>query len=356
MRCASSPGACVSLKALAWRFRASGAASLAARATPRTTPQRGSRLLCTPHAKKSDKARRFCAAICIQGCTLMTCVLQSSADGASGEKKSGPKREAKVVAKIAALQAELAQIRAQRAAETIDASIAQPTPLAEADGGDTRLSASSNSQLGEADAQIHSSWPLLANGCEDIAAMRFLHVALSAAGYYCGEVDETEWLFGEGTLNAVLTFQACSGVAETGVTDAATWKALLGDVACAAAAPFSTAGGPVSDGAGAVADAGHAEAPPAADATLRRKRKAAKGGAAAGAAATATAGARATAAGARRGGDSLDPRPVRRRAPRRPAAARTRPPTPFSCARRTRLLPGRSTLRARTTPSSRGLP
>ena len=205
--------------------------------------------------------------------------MQSSADGATGEKKGGPKREAKLVAKIAALQAELAQIRAQHAsaAAVTTSPAAASTPLAEA-AADTRPPAPQTGQPAEAGAQIHASWPLLASGCEDIAAMRFLHVALSAAGYYCGEVDEMEWLFGEGTLNALLTFQACSGVTETGVTDAATWKALLGDVACAAVAPFSTASGPVSDSAGAVATAGPAaEAAPVADATLRRKRKAAKG-------------------------------------------------------------------------------
>ena len=183
------------------------------------------------------------------------------------------------MAKIAALQAELAQIRAQRNAAPLDSPPAASTPAVEP-AGDARLSPPpSSSQLGDADAQIHASWPLLANGCEDIAAMRFLHVALSAAGYYCGEADETEWLFGEGTLNALLTFQACSGIAETGVTDAATWRALLGDVACAAVAPFSSASAAVDGGATAAEAAGAASALPAADATPRRKRKAAKGGA-----------------------------------------------------------------------------
>jgi hypothetical protein len=200
-----------------------------------------------------------------------------SAEGVSSEKKGGAKREAKLLTKIAALQAALAQLRAQRA-EPVKASPASPTPQAEP-VGEPQLPVPSAAKLDGAvelaEAQNHASWPLLTPDCDDIAAMRFLHVALSAAGYYCGEGDETEWLFGEGTLNALLTFQACSGVAETGVTDAATWRALLGDVACAAVAPFSTAASGASEST-AVEAVTAATAGPA-DVTLRRKRKTATG-------------------------------------------------------------------------------
>jgi hypothetical protein len=42
-----------------------------------------------------------------------------------------------------------------------------------------------------------------------------------------GEVDIEDWYFGEGTLDALLTFQACESLPETGVVDQATWDALL---------------------------------------------------------------------------------------------------------------------------------
>ena len=198
--------------------------------------------------------------------------LSQSVEGVNDVKKGGAKREAKLVTKIAALHAELEQLRAQRA-EPSKASPALPTPQAEPAAGPQLPVPPAAKPGGElAASQIHASWPLLAPDCDDIAAMRFLHVALSAAGFYCGESDETEWLFGEGTLNALLTFQACSGVAETGVTDAATWRALLGDVACAAVAPFSTA----ASGENA-AQAVVAASPAPADVTLRRKRRGATG-------------------------------------------------------------------------------
>jgi hypothetical protein len=226
-----------------------------------------------PAARKEErKGTPFCSRLFSLCSVTLRFACSQSAEGANDEKKGGPKREAKLLNKIAALQAELEQLRAQRA-EPVKASPASPTPRAEPAGEPQLLvpSAAKPGGAGEAEAQIHASWPLLASDSDDIAAMRFLHVALSAAGYYCGEGDETEWLFGEGTLNALLTFQACSGVAETGVTDAATWRALLGDVACAAVAPFSTAASGASEST-AVEAVTAATAGPA-DVTLRRKRK-----------------------------------------------------------------------------------
>ena len=37
------------------------------------------------------------------------------------------------------------------------------------------------------------------------------------------------WVWGDMTGNAVRTFQACSGIKETGVCEENTWKALLGN-------------------------------------------------------------------------------------------------------------------------------
>jgi hypothetical protein len=50
-------------------------------------------------------------------------------------------------------------------------------------------------------------------------------------GFYCGEEEDEAFFFSTGTSSALLTFQACSGMVETGVADEATWRALLGEEA-----------------------------------------------------------------------------------------------------------------------------
>jgi hypothetical protein len=51
-------------------------------------------------------------------------------------------------------------------------------------------------------------------------------------GFYCGEDDDEVFFFGEGTLSAVLTFQACNGLRECGYADAETWHALTAATPC----------------------------------------------------------------------------------------------------------------------------
>lgn len=70
--------------------------------------------------------------------------------------------------------------------------------------------------------------PMLTVGCDDIPWMSALHTALGKAGFHPGDEDMEEWLFGEGTANALLYFQACNDLEETGYTDNATWDKLLG--------------------------------------------------------------------------------------------------------------------------------
>lgn len=72
-----------------------------------------------------------------------------------------------------------------------------------------------------------NTWPILREG-EGGAEVHGLQVALNNKGYYCGEDDSVWWQFGMDTYNSLITFQACNNVAETGITDEATWKALLG--------------------------------------------------------------------------------------------------------------------------------
>ncbi|EIE27431.1 hypothetical protein COCSUDRAFT_45859 [Coccomyxa subellipsoidea C-169] len=76
-----------------------------------------------------------------------------------------------------------------------------------------------------------TSWPVLREG-EGGAEVHGLQIALNNKGYYCGEDDCVWWQFGMDTYSSLLTFQACNGLSETGVSDAATWKALLGPDAC----------------------------------------------------------------------------------------------------------------------------
>ena len=71
--------------------------------------------------------------------------------------------------------------------------------------------------------------PTLAVGDDDIYWVSQLQTALGKKGYYCGDDDVEDFYFGEGTVSALLTFQACSGLKETGTADAVTWKALLGE-------------------------------------------------------------------------------------------------------------------------------
>ena len=56
-----------------------------------------------------------------------------------------------------------------------------------------------------------------------------LQVLLDEQGYYSGEEDMEYWYFGTTTSNALGTFQASNGIPDTGLTCAATWRALLGD-------------------------------------------------------------------------------------------------------------------------------
>jgi Putative peptidoglycan binding domain len=55
-----------------------------------------------------------------------------------------------------------------------------------------------------------------------------LQVCLGRQGYHCGDDEMRWWQFGSSTADALKTFQACSGLPESGVTDEATWQALLG--------------------------------------------------------------------------------------------------------------------------------
>lgn len=71
------------------------------------------------------------------------------------------------------------------------------------------------------------TWPTLIDG-DGGRDVHSLHVALQNAGYSTSEDDTRWWQFGDSTMNALKTFQACNGLPESGVCDAITWMALLG--------------------------------------------------------------------------------------------------------------------------------
>lgn len=73
--------------------------------------------------------------------------------------------------------------------------------------------------------------PELVEGDDDIYWVSKLQQALEKKGFYCGEQDCEDYFFAEGTSNALLSFQACEGLTETGTADKETWIALLGEEA-----------------------------------------------------------------------------------------------------------------------------
>lgn len=94
--------------------------------------------------------------------------------------------------------------------------------------GDVRLSYEYHSEIHEeTDLSMKVSWPVLMEG-DGGKKVHSLHVALQDAGFAADEDEVRWWHFGDTTLNAVKTFQACCGIPESGICDDRTWKSLLG--------------------------------------------------------------------------------------------------------------------------------
>ena len=88
--------------------------------------------------------------------------------------------------------------------------------------------------------------PAVLVGCEDVATMTLVHHLLGQCGYWAGDDDEDDMIFGAGTEDALRYFQACNGVSESGLVDVDTWNALLRESGFAdrlAAEPASPIGG-----------------------------------------------------------------------------------------------------------------
>ena len=78
----------------------------------------------------------------------------------------------------------------------------------------------------KAPSPITKAWPILREG-DGGKQVHALQVALESAGMSCGEDDEQWWQFGDSTHSALVTFQACSALPESGVADEKTWRKLL---------------------------------------------------------------------------------------------------------------------------------
>jgi len=88
--------------------------------------------------------------------------------------------------------------------------------------------------------------PAVLVGCDDVATMSLVHHLLGQCGYWAGDDDEDDMIFGAGTEDALRYFQACNGVSESGLVDVDTWNALLRESGFAdrlAAEPASPIGG-----------------------------------------------------------------------------------------------------------------
>eukprot|EP00199_Chlamydomonas_sp_CCMP681_P002531 CAMPEP_0119115968 /NCGR_PEP_ID=MMETSP1180-20130426/52031_1 /TAXON_ID=3052 ORGANISM="Chlamydomonas cf sp, Strain CCMP681" /NCGR_SAMPLE_ID=MMETSP1180 /ASSEMBLY_ACC=CAM_ASM_000741 /LENGTH=323 /DNA_ID=CAMNT_0007105077 /DNA_START=588 /DNA_END=1559 /DNA_ORIENTATION=- len=71
-----------------------------------------------------------------------------------------------------------------------------------------------------------AAWPVLMEG-DGGREVALLQQALERLGFACGDDEQTWWQFGDHTLNALRTMQACAGLPETGVSDETTWKELI---------------------------------------------------------------------------------------------------------------------------------
>ena len=107
-------------------------------------------------------------------------------------------------------------------------------------------------------------WPTLSVGDDDVYYVGLLHAALESSGYYPPEEEVEDIMFLEGTQNAVLSWQACSGRTETGFVGPDEWVALgQGESPPAGAPAFGeNAGEALLTGTAAVESAAESVPPP----------------------------------------------------------------------------------------------
>jgi len=93
-------------------------------------------------------------------------------------------------------------------------------------------------------SQGEGSWPTLSVGDDDVYYVGLLHQALEANGFYPPEEEVDDIMFQEGTQEAILSWQACNGLQETGFVGPAEWAKLgQGDVPPAGAPVFGANAG-----------------------------------------------------------------------------------------------------------------
>ena len=111
--------------------------------------------------------------------------------------------------------------------ETPEPSEPSPVPFPEEDFSDVPVAVDAAAWRGDGTDRSHL-WPLCKQDEDDIYLMATMQSCMNDAGFWAGEEDEADFYFGPSTVDALCYFQASAGLPETGVCDAATWRALLG--------------------------------------------------------------------------------------------------------------------------------
>lgn len=150
--------------------------------------------------------------------------------------------EAELWGVIHALSTQLEAARVEAAAATAAAAAATAAVAAATAGGAAAAGAAARAgQAGASHAPPPRAPPPsplpplppppfepLRPGSDDVARVAALHAALLACGFWVGDEEADDFVYGAATAEALATFQACASprLPETGVLDAATWAAL----------------------------------------------------------------------------------------------------------------------------------
>ena len=103
-----------------------------------------------------------------------------------------------------------------------------PSPFGVQEEEEVPVAVDTSAWCGDGTDRSHL-WPLCKTGDDDIYLMSTIQAALNDAGFWAGEEDEADMYFGPSTQDALCYFQASKKLPETGVVDADTWRALLGE-------------------------------------------------------------------------------------------------------------------------------
>ena len=104
----------------------------------------------------------------------------------------------------------------------------EPVPFPDEDFQSVEIKVDAANWSGDGTDRSHL-WPLCKQNDDDIYLMATMQAAMNDAGFWAGEEDEADFYFGPSTVDALCYFQASTGLPETGVCCADTWRVLLGE-------------------------------------------------------------------------------------------------------------------------------